>query len=176
MSPSLTGPPSISKSWPPPAPIVTGSQFFQHEQADIIFTQGKSLLNFSIPADLDRGAGDGHAAVFGFDFSNLGLGYILLWDKGLRVVCFCVIFVRTLIFLIPVYPNPSTGIFTIALPVNSDDINISVIYMYDRELNIKEIKKNTATIQIDLNTISRGTYLLKVSIEGNTYRNKLVIW
>ena len=48
--------------------------------------------------------------------------------------------------------------------------------MYDRELNIKEIKKNTATIQIDLNTISRGTYLLKVSIEGNTYRNKLVIW
>jgi hypothetical protein len=72
---------------------------------------------------------------------------------------------------IAVYPNPSTGIFTISLQADTK-INIEVFDSIGREvLN----KTNTHNHQIDLTDYSKGIYFVKISIEGKQLVKKIVL-
>lgn len=74
---------------------------------------------------------------------------------------------------ITIYPNPSNGIFTI----KSADLEGSVFTIYNVlgkiELTSKIKQKNS--IQLDMNHLNNGSYLLKIEGNHQTFMTKLVI-
>lgn len=72
-----------------------------------------------------------------------------------------------------VFPNPSTGIFTIVFPENK--INSVSVYSTNGELVFAEIvnsNDNRLNVNLDL---SKGLYILKASGEKNFYSKKIAI-
>jgi hypothetical protein len=80
---------------------------------------------------------------------------------------------------IKLYPNPTTGTFIVELPEStiSADVSFTIIDIYGKELLSRSIENNTNTIfQFNLTNVAKGTYLLKVTSSGITYRQPIVIW
>ena len=73
--------------------------------------------------------------------------------------------------LISVYPNPSTGIFTIAS--KGSIIQEILLYSINGEL-IWRNTHNTQEINIDLGTYARGTYILRVSTNQQAHIFRLI--
>jgi hypothetical protein len=74
-------------------------------------------------------------------------------------------------YLINIYPNPSSGIFTIETPINSN------ILIYDLPGNkvLEAISKN-GKVHLDLSSYAKGLYLLKVQIGNNDQQfQKLIL-
>ncbi len=71
-----------------------------------------------------------------------------------------------------VYPNPSAGLFTVSLP-KGKTFEMEVTDLTGKVI-MKQIVKANAT-QLDLKGQAQGVYMLKISSEGNTAIQKLVI-
>ncbi len=75
---------------------------------------------------------------------------------------------------IKVYPNPSSGTFTISLP--DDARSITITDLLGRYLATKEIDRNSVNV-INVNfDLPPGNYFLKVNTSEKTYREKITIW
>lgn len=73
---------------------------------------------------------------------------------------------------VSVYPNPSTGIFTVSRN-SSDDVNIEVIDMLGNEIYSIE-KNNDSVLQIDLSNQADGVYFLRVMSDGGISIVKII--
>ena len=77
---------------------------------------------------------------------------------------------------ISIYPNPSTGLFTIDFKrVKENNSNISIVnsignVVFSEELIIGEFSK-----QIDLSNLSKGIYLIELQTEIGVYKNKIIL-
>ena len=70
---------------------------------------------------------------------------------------------------IVVFPNPSTGIFTLEIPNKLNEFESAV---YD--LSGKLVHFSANQTQLDLSAFNSGLYLLQVNIDGEVYRAKLI--
>ncbi len=78
---------------------------------------------------------------------------------------------------IEVYPNPSHGEFTIAIPGNVTNVAIVVTDVAGRV--ITEIQPKNASdlkVPVSLGDVAPGTYLLRVTVDGRMYHDKLIVW
>lgn len=71
---------------------------------------------------------------------------------------------------IKVYPNPSSGLFNITLPANS---NLK-IYNVNGQL-VKETENPSVSNVIDLQSSPKGIYLIKISNNGNDFYRKIIV-
>lgn len=74
-----------------------------------------------------------------------------------------------------VYPNPSQGFFTVGLQANAQSSTISIYDLYGRVMRTKEVGAGIDKVQIDLDNVAPGNYLLKVQGNSNCDVRKIVI-
>jgi hypothetical protein len=78
-----------------------------------------------------------------------------------------------------VYPNPSTGLFTVALtlPNTNEDLQLTVINALGQELVTKSYSRVAGqfSAQLDLSTIAKGVYFLKASYHNTNTYTKIVL-
>ena len=74
-----------------------------------------------------------------------------------------------------VYPNPSEGVFTIALSDNSGKPNTVKIYDLSGKNVFEETLSGTVQKQLDLSALPKGIYTLHLSSEKSNGVKKLVI-
>ena len=79
--------------------------------------------------------------------------------------------------LMSVYPNPSNGLIYVRLvDVQKEDVQVFVLDMLGKEvMHIIISKNNLQTEEIDLQTSSKGFYLLKVQTGDHVYMKKLQV-
>lgn len=67
--------------------------------------------------------------------------------------------------IISIYPNPSDGIFQLAIPIDLEEVSIE-LYSNNAQLNSKNsYPVNNGLVQLDLRHISAGTYYIKVLVD-----------
>jgi len=76
-----------------------------------------------------------------------------------------------------VFPNPGNGLFNIELDLKADDVKLMVSSIAGKQLLQNDLGAVSGKIneQLDLTKFAKGTYLLQVQTEGNTYFTKLVL-
>ncbi len=78
---------------------------------------------------------------------------------------------------INLYPNPTQGVVNIHLPSQKEKLKISVISLEGKLILTKEIKAdiNGVFTQIDLSTMKKGIYLLRMSNENFNETKKILV-
>ncbi len=75
-----------------------------------------------------------------------------------------------------VYPNPSTGIFTIELSSIEAGADVLITDVQGKAVALKRMEKDGAIkTQFDLSALARGMYLIEVRDGGRMYRSKIVM-
>lgn len=75
---------------------------------------------------------------------------------------------------ISVYPNPSTGLFTISIPGNAGKLDVEVLNTLGQTV-VKESSKNPEALVVDMNGYSRGVYYLKIQLNQGSKLVKVVL-
>ncbi|MBL4707313.1 MAG: T9SS type A sorting domain-containing protein [Flavobacteriales bacterium] len=75
-----------------------------------------------------------------------------------------------------IYPNPTKGEFTLVAPKSNESINVEILdtkgqLIYNKVMTAASARINT----IDLNTIAKGVYFVKISNEDSSKVEKLII-
>jgi hypothetical protein len=73
-----------------------------------------------------------------------------------------------------VYPNPSTGIFTISSANNTGKLDVTVLNMLGQTVKA-ESSKDSRSLQLDLSTYSKGVYYVKVQMNDGTKLVKVIL-
>jgi hypothetical protein len=74
-----------------------------------------------------------------------------------------------------VYPNPTSGMFTIELP-QAGPTNVIVTDIAGRVIISMDISDNTQQqLQLDLANEAKGLYFIKVMNSGNVYQSKVTL-
>lgn len=73
------------------------------------------------------------------------------------------------------FPNPSSGQFTIALPAAQDKITLIIEDLLGKTIETKTITYPPQQFHFTLSQ-PPGTYIVKVITDGNTYWQKVVVW
>lgn len=74
---------------------------------------------------------------------------------------------------VDIYPNPASGKVNIKINDFDGEASISIFDIQGR--NVFEGKMNSAQIQVDINDLKKGMYILNVSVDSKTYVNKLMV-
>lgn len=74
---------------------------------------------------------------------------------------------------IKIYPNPTTGVFTIQSSLD-DVINVQLFDVLGKQV-LKTFKIEKGIINIDVSDFSKGIYLIKLSNQDSTINQKLII-
>ena len=75
-----------------------------------------------------------------------------------------------------IYPNPSTGLFTVLLPSRTQNAVVMITDIYGKEVLRKEVEGNLADqAEFDLTHYPANTYLVRVLADGVTYSTRLLI-
>lgn len=73
-----------------------------------------------------------------------------------------------------VFPNPSTGIFTLTLS-NAAEGTVEVLDLLGKKLQTFTLNANTNTYQIDLSGYAKGMYVINITAGGKTQSKKVVL-
>lgn len=78
---------------------------------------------------------------------------------------------------IDVFPNPGNGRFNIELNLNATNVQLNVTSIAGKQLLQKDLGALSGQFneQLDLTNFAKGTYLLQVQTEENTYFTKLIL-
>ena len=76
-----------------------------------------------------------------------------------------------------VFPNPGNGLINVELSLNAADVKLMVTSIAGQQLLQKDLGTGSGSIneQLDLTQFAKGSYLLQVQTEGNTYFTKLIL-
>ncbi|MDP1727070.1 MAG: T9SS type A sorting domain-containing protein [Bacteroidota bacterium] len=72
-----------------------------------------------------------------------------------------------------IYPNPNSGLFTIDFNKMSGDKTIKVYDLSGKF--IKELQSENKQVEINVEELAKGFYILKIYNEGKTYTRKIVV-
>jgi hypothetical protein len=77
---------------------------------------------------------------------------------------------------VSVYPNPTTGIFTIDLSTIHTEATITITDIAGRVIASKILPKAAAPVaDFDLGNIAKGLYMIQVRDGDFSYRTKIII-
>lgn len=71
------------------------------------------------------------------------------------------------------YPNPASGNITFGFPAETGMVNLAIISTEGKTVYQNNFQTSTATI--DLSTLARATYFVRVTIDGKTNTSKLIL-
>ena len=73
-----------------------------------------------------------------------------------------------------VYPNPTTGIVNIDLPL-AEQVKLEISDLTGRVIERRTVAEATQQVVVDLSRYVNGIYLLKVDADGSVYNSKIVV-
>lgn len=73
-----------------------------------------------------------------------------------------------------IFPNPSTGIFTLTL-TNATEGTVDVFDVLGKKVQSLRLNPNTGTYQIDLAGYAKGVYTINITTGGRTQSKKVVL-
>jgi hypothetical protein len=78
---------------------------------------------------------------------------------------------------ISIYPNPSNGLLTISLPEHAGRVELAITDPQGKTVYSTALNGNNSSAdhQVDLSQLANGTYFVKISSEGHSRIEKLVI-
>jgi hypothetical protein len=76
---------------------------------------------------------------------------------------------------VKIYPNPSAGTFTIALPQAGIDATVTVTDMLGRLVDTRVFNNAQASQSLTVSNIAPGNYIVKIEAGQDTYREKVVV-
>ena len=77
---------------------------------------------------------------------------------------------------INIYPNPSTGIFTVEFKkVKENNSNISIVHSIGNVVFSEELKIGNSFRKINLSDFSKGIYLIELQTELGVYKKKIIL-
>ena len=74
---------------------------------------------------------------------------------------------------VSLYPNPTTGNITVSLKEFGTDVTLTVVNVYGQVVRSERV--TAETVNLDLNNLSEGTYLLRLQSEESISVNKFII-
>ena len=75
-----------------------------------------------------------------------------------------------------VYPNPATDVFHLTLPASAAAVPLELTDISGRVVNHAELAAGTTDAVMPLSGIAPGNYLLKATVNGETFRTKVTVW
>ncbi len=76
-----------------------------------------------------------------------------------------------------VYPNPSTGTFTIDIPQTTNGSVVTICDVLGKVIDRRAISDRTSQQAVfNLSNVAAGSYIIRVDAGDMTYRSKIVIW
>jgi hypothetical protein len=75
-----------------------------------------------------------------------------------------------------IYPNPTSGLFNIHLPVSQAGAIITLTDVSGRVVKVVNVLSNTTVVQVTLSDVPAGSYLVKVEADGVVYHDKILKW
>jgi hypothetical protein len=76
---------------------------------------------------------------------------------------------------ISIYPNPSNGTFTVEIPELRNQASIEVSDVLGKTIEHRVLTTAGKSV-LELRNAPAGTYLVKVNMDGGSFRQKIVIW
>jgi Secretion system C-terminal sorting domain len=76
---------------------------------------------------------------------------------------------------IKVYPNPSTGVFAVEFNGNGNEVTAQLVDMYGRIIET-HVAVGLTNFTFGTGDIASGNYILTVTADGKTYREKIIIY
>jgi len=73
-----------------------------------------------------------------------------------------------------VFPNPSTGMFTVTLGKAAEG-TVEVMDLLGKKIQTLRLNANTNTYQVDLNGYAKGIYVINITTGGKTQSKKVVL-
>ena len=74
-----------------------------------------------------------------------------------------------------VYPNPSSSTINISTGTNSNSlVNITIISSLGTVVYSKDFNNPDKTINLDINTLNTGIYIIKVTTDNSTKQQKFI--
>ena len=73
-----------------------------------------------------------------------------------------------------VFPNPSTGSFTVELPANAGVSSVTLTDIFGRIIEARITTNPVNTFEVK--NVPPGTYVVKVENNAGTFREKINIW
>ncbi len=77
---------------------------------------------------------------------------------------------------VAIYPNPTTGSFTVALARPDADAVITVSDLSGRVMKEVSPSGNATQIFVSIGNLASGTYMVKITTGGVVYNHKIVLW
>jgi photosystem II stability/assembly factor-like uncharacterized protein len=76
---------------------------------------------------------------------------------------------------VTIYPNPSTGNFTIRISKKLHKASVSIVDILGREIEILHINPERSTISADISCYPKGVYYIDIHSANDQYRSKVII-
>ena len=73
-----------------------------------------------------------------------------------------------------IYPNPSNGSFTIALPANTKDATVTIVDMFGKEVAFRSAT-NATQLNFNLGNLPAGTYMAKIATDNKSFRSIITV-
>ncbi|MCB0662308.1 MAG: T9SS type A sorting domain-containing protein, partial [Saprospiraceae bacterium] len=78
-------------------------------------------------------------------------------------------------YKISLYPNPANGFVFINNITDYSDINLSILDVTGKVVYQNSFQVDDSKLQVDLPTHQPGLYLVKITVDNNTFSEKLEI-
>lgn len=73
-----------------------------------------------------------------------------------------------------VYPNPTEGAFVVSLPHQSKNITITITDVAGTLIQMIKPTESASEVSVSLDSVPQGAYLVKVEVDGEVYRTKIM--
>jgi hypothetical protein len=138
------------------------------------------FVNDAYGDGFDSGYGNGNFEITGAGISFLSVGTFAsgkVVEKAMTVTEVAGIAELADQISMNVFPNPASGNVSVAVTGNNQDFTISILDLQGRAVSTSTLNNvdGEQTIQIPVNNIASGSYIVKVSSNGMTSVKNIVI-
>jgi uncharacterized protein YjdB len=123
-------------------------------------TAGASVISYSVTTACGTATATFSMTINTLAFCNTGLHTVAATPDGFQV-----------------YPNPNTGVFTVAIPATASGATVTILDVLGKVMDTRTTADTRAqTMSFNLSNMPAGSYIVKVNAGDNTYRQQVIVW